>query len=70
MARITPNRPDATNTINLELAKDLKDAALRVDEDPRVRAVLITGAGKSFCGGGDLKTFAAQTQLPLYLLRK
>lgn len=67
VARITLNRPAAANAINLELATDFMDAALRADEDPRVRAVLITGAGKMFCGGGDLKTFAAQADLPLYL---
>src|SRR5262249_9847268 len=55
---ITLNRPDAYNALNLALARELFAAVLAVDEDPAVRAVVITGAGKAFCGGGDVKDFA------------
>ena len=58
VATITLNRPDAYNALNLALGRDLFDAALEVDEDPGVRCVVITGAGKAFCGGGDVKDFA------------
>lgn len=58
VARITLARPDAANTIDLALARELEDAALRCDEDPSVRAVLLTGEGKLFCGGGDIGAFA------------
>jgi 2-(1,2-epoxy-1,2-dihydrophenyl)acetyl-CoA isomerase len=58
VATITLNRPDAYNTLNLALGRDLFAAALEVDEDPGVRCVVITGAGKAFCGGGDVKDFA------------
>jgi 2-(1,2-epoxy-1,2-dihydrophenyl)acetyl-CoA isomerase len=54
------NRPDDGNAITLEMAAELLDAALRCDEDPGVRAVVLTGSGKMFCAGGDLKAFAAQ----------
>jgi|UniRef100_A0A7V6A253 2-(1,2-epoxy-1,2-dihydrophenyl)acetyl-CoA isomerase len=54
------NRPDEGNTITLEMAGELLDAALRCDEDPEVRAVVLTGSGKMFCAGGDLKAFAGQ----------
>ena len=57
LAHITLNRPDAANSINEEMGKDLMHAALRCDEDPEIRAVLISGAGKIFSGGGDLKAF-------------
>ena len=69
VARIILNRPDAANAMNFELVKELEEVSLRCDEDPAVRAVLMTGAGKMFCGGGDLKAFAAQPpgQLPAYL---
>jgi 2-(1,2-epoxy-1,2-dihydrophenyl)acetyl-CoA isomerase len=59
VARITLNRPHAANGIDLALGRDLMQAAIRCDEDPDVRAVLLTGAGKMFCAGGDLKSFAA-----------
>ena len=58
VATITLNRPDAYNALNLALGRDLFAAALEVDEDPGVRCVVITGAGKAFCGGGDVKDFA------------
>ena len=58
VATITLNRPDAYNALNLALGRDLFGAALEVDEDPGVRCVVITGAGKAFCGGGDVKDFA------------
>jgi 2-(1,2-epoxy-1,2-dihydrophenyl)acetyl-CoA isomerase len=60
VARIVLNRPNAANSINLDLARELLRAAARCDEDPAVRAVVITGAGNTFCVGGDLKSFAAQ----------
>ena len=58
IATITLNRPDAYNALNLALGRDLFDAVLEVDGDPGVRCVVITGAGKAFCGGGDVKDFA------------
>jgi len=68
VAHITLNRPDAANSINEDMGKDLMHAALRCDEDPEIRAVLISGAGKIFSGGGDLKAFAAKgDQLPYHV---
>jgi 2-(1,2-epoxy-1,2-dihydrophenyl)acetyl-CoA isomerase len=68
VAHITLNRPDAANSINEEMGKDLMHAALRCDEDPEIRAVLISGAGKIFSGGGDLKAFSAKgDQLPYHV---
>lgn len=58
VAAITLNRPDAYNALNLALGRDLFHAVLEVDEDPAVRCVVLTGAGKAFCGGGDVKEFA------------
>ncbi|MBI4635345.1 MAG: enoyl-CoA hydratase/isomerase family protein [Candidatus Rokubacteria bacterium] len=58
VATITLNRPDAFNALNLELGREVFHAALEVDEDPGVRCVVITGAGKAFCAGGDVKGFA------------
>ncbi len=68
VAHITLNRPEAANAINLEMARELMQVALRCDEDPKSRAVLITGAGRNFCGGGDLKRFIAEGEnLPRYV---
>src|SRR5262249_57159153 len=53
----TLNRPDAFNALNLGLGRELFQAALDVDEDPTVRCVVITGAGRAFCAGGDVKDF-------------
>ncbi len=57
---ITLQRPQQGNAITLQMARELLDVAIRCDEDPTVRAVLLTGAGKMFCAGGDLKSFAEQ----------
>jgi 2-(1,2-epoxy-1,2-dihydrophenyl)acetyl-CoA isomerase len=67
VAHLTLNRPDAANGINLELAQDLMDATLTIAADPAARVVLLTGAGKMFCAGGDVKGFADRDDLPTYL---
>jgi 2-(1,2-epoxy-1,2-dihydrophenyl)acetyl-CoA isomerase len=68
VARITLNRPDEANAINLQMAFELMQTSIRASEDPAVRALIITGAGKMFSGGGDLKSFAAQAErLPGHL---
>lgn len=66
VARITINRPDAANAMNLQMARELMEVAIRCDEDPGVRAVLLSGGdGPMFCAGGDLKAFhAAGDDLP------
>src|SRR3989442_2902652 len=58
VATITLNRPDALNALNLALGRELFHAALDVDDDPGVRCVVITGAGKAVCARGDVKAFA------------
>jgi 2-(1,2-epoxy-1,2-dihydrophenyl)acetyl-CoA isomerase len=67
VAHLTLNRPDAANGINRELAQDLMGATLAIAADPAARVVLLTGAGKLFCGGGDVKGFADEDDLPTYL---
>ncbi|MDX1605775.1 MAG: enoyl-CoA hydratase-related protein [Candidatus Competibacterales bacterium] len=59
VARITLDRPEAANAVNLTVARELLDAALRCQREPAVRAVLLTGQGRLFCAGGDLRDFAA-----------
>ena len=55
LARITLNRPDAGNTLNIELAKELYYAVNEVAANNNIKVLLLTGKGKLFCGGGDLK---------------
>jgi len=57
---ITLNRPDAFNALSLTLGRELFQAALEADEDPGARCVVITGTGKAFCAGGDVKDFVDQ----------
>jgi 2-(1,2-epoxy-1,2-dihydrophenyl)acetyl-CoA isomerase len=57
-ATLTLNRPAAGNAIDLPLARAILAAAIRCDTDPAIRCVVLTGAGKLFCGGGDLPAFA------------
>lgn len=59
VATITLNRPDAANGMNLAVMQALAEAAVRCDETAGVRAVVITGAGRFFSAGGDVKGFAA-----------
>src|SRR5947199_6355242 len=53
---ITLNRPEVLNAFNRALHASLRDA-LKEARDPEVRAVVITGAGRGFCAGQDLKEF-------------
>ncbi len=48
------NRPERFNAINAELASDLRRATVKVWNDRSIRAVVLTGNGRAFCGGGDL----------------
>lgn len=55
---ITLNRPNAANGFDFELADGLFAAAVEADQDPEIRAVILTGAGRFFSAGGDVKLFA------------
>lgn len=68
VATITLDRPDAANAVNLQLAKDLAYAAMECDENPAVRAIIVTATGRFFCSGGDIASFAeAGDQVPLLI---
>ena len=61
VATLTMNRPEARNALTGEMQAALAEAINRVAHDPKVRAVVLTGAGGAFCAGGDVKGFAADT---------
>lgn len=54
------NRPEARNAFGLEMLAALADAWQMCDDDPDVRAIVLTGAGGNFCAGSDLKAMGQQ----------
>ena len=59
IARVVLNRPAQLNAISPELLEDLDRACAVVERDPDVRVVTLTGAGRVFCAGADLKAVRA-----------
>ena len=55
VATITLNRPERLNALTFEVYAELRDTFRALDSDPGVRVILITGAGKGFCSGGDVE---------------
>ncbi len=64
VAHITLNRPEVYNALSADMARELAEVIGRCQEDADVRAVVLTGAGKAFCGGGDLRGFHAAQREP------
>lgn len=54
ITRITLNRPDRLNALNDQMQVEIADAVATADADPDTRVVIITGAGRAFCAGGDM----------------
>jgi len=69
IATLTLNRPERLNALGGTLRQDLHDAVARAGADPEVRVMVVTGAGKGFCSGGDVKAMgeakAGQRERPL-----
>jgi 2-(1,2-epoxy-1,2-dihydrophenyl)acetyl-CoA isomerase len=59
VATITLNRPDGMNSLTVEVKVALNEAVATVAADPRVRALVLTGTGRAFCVGQDLREHAA-----------
>ena len=58
---ITLNRPDVYNALNLDMMKVLSETLSSAAKDSLIKGVLLTGKGKAFCSGGDLKWISEQT---------
>ena len=56
LCRITINRPEAMNAITPNMLKELRDAMLEAGRDSSIKIIVLTGAGKAFCAGVDLKS--------------
>ena len=63
VATLTLNRPEKHNAMSAQMLLDLTQAAAHLGADPAIRAVVLTGAGKSFCAGGDLEWMRAQMDM-------
>ncbi|MFM7224902.1 MAG: enoyl-CoA hydratase/isomerase family protein, partial [Actinomycetota bacterium] len=61
IATITLNRPHRRNAISGRMLGELTDALRTADADPSVRCIILTGAGKGFCSGLDIKDTLAGT---------
>ncbi len=61
VATITYNRPDALNAINAEMRRDLNDAFSRFRDDEEAWVAIVTGSGRAFCAGADLRQGAGST---------
>jgi 2-(1,2-epoxy-1,2-dihydrophenyl)acetyl-CoA isomerase len=57
IATVTLNRPEVFNALDAQLARELHDAIIASSEDEAVRVVVLTGTGRAFCAGGDVKGF-------------
>ena len=60
--QITLNQPEAYNALNLDLMKMLGETLSHAAADRAIQGVLLTGSGKAFCSGGDLKWISQQSQ--------
>jgi 2-(1,2-epoxy-1,2-dihydrophenyl)acetyl-CoA isomerase len=70
VAKLTLDRPRVGNAINVPLARALMEAAIECDENHAIRSVLLTGAGRLFCSGGDVGEFAAASDSVAPLLKE
>jgi 2-(1,2-epoxy-1,2-dihydrophenyl)acetyl-CoA isomerase len=68
IATITLDRPQVGNAVDIPMAREFMELAIRCEGDAGVRCVVLTGSGKLFCGGGDVQAFAgAGDKLPDFL---
>jgi 2-(1,2-epoxy-1,2-dihydrophenyl)acetyl-CoA isomerase len=63
IATLTLNRPDRLNALSTPILDGLLEALPRLAADPAVAVVVLTGAGRGFCAGGDVKSMAEGTSL-------
>lgn len=64
IATLTLNRPDSLNAFSGEQQEALREALPRLGMDPSVGVIVITGAGRAFCAGGDIKSMGQRNLMP------
>lgn len=65
VAVLTFNRPDKRNAINLPMHTEIERVFLEIGQDERIRALVVTGAGKAFCAGGDARSMEDGAFVPV-----
>ncbi len=60
VAVITLNRPEKLNALNAQMHTDMRQALKQAKEDPEIRSIIFTGAGRGFCSGSDVSEFASK----------
>ncbi len=65
IAKVIMNRPEALNAMNPELLADLRDILVRLPGDESIKVVVLTGAGRAFCAGGDVKGMEQDQNQPV-----
>ncbi len=64
IATVVLDRPEARNAMSDELREQMLAVFIRLGADPSIRAVILTGAGRAFCAGGDLKAMQSRMANP------
>ena len=59
---ITLNRPEVLNALNITMSNDLADALTELNTDDNTRVIVLTGAGRAFCAGADIKDWATSKE--------
>ncbi|MGH9754896.1 MAG: enoyl-CoA hydratase/isomerase family protein [Blastocatellia bacterium] len=64
LGRLTLNRPERLNAMNATMLRELVEAARWFDEQREARVVIVSGAGRAFCAGADIKDFPTSEAVP------
>ena len=64
VATVTLNRPEVYNAANEKMTSEIQDVLKTIEKDSEIRAIILTGSGKAFCSGQDLKDTKGQLRQP------
>lgn len=64
VATLTMNRPQALNALSREMGEAMREALMKFELDSSVGAIVLTGAGRAFCAGGDVRAMAGRADQP------
>ena len=67
IATLTINRPDALNALNTQVMTELTDAIIKIDREPSIAVTILTGEGRAFAAGADIKEMQKQEFADMYV---